>query len=104
MLWELLKQIWWLIPLFLIISFLKSPTFKGWFGEKMVEKAANRKLPHDSYHDLQNVTLATDEGSTQIDHIYVSRFGIFVVETKNYKGWIYGKVKDAKWTQNIYGK
>ena len=56
MLWELLKQIWWLIPLFLIISFLKSPTFKGWFGEKMVEKAANRKLPQDSYHDFQKVT------------------------------------------------
>lgn len=104
MLWTLLKQIWWLIPLLIIVTILKSATFKGWFGEKLVEKVANRKLPNDIYHDFQNVTLPTDDGTTQIDHIYVSKFGVFVVETKNYKGWIYGKVKDAKWTQNIYGK
>lgn len=104
MLWTLLKQIWWLIPLLIIVTILKSATFKGWFGEKLVEKVANRKLPNDIYHDFQNVTLPTDDGTTQIDHIYVSEFGVFVVETKNYKGWIYGKVKDAKWTQNIYGK
>lgn len=45
-----------------------------------------------------------DLGMTQIDHIYISKFGIFVVETKNYKGWIYGKTHDKEWTKNVYGK
>ena len=34
--------------------------------------------------------LPTEKGSTQIDHIVVSLYGIFVIETKNYKGWITG--------------
>ncbi len=102
--WSMIKPLLWLLPIFIIIAILKSPMFKGWFGEKLVEKVANHKLSNDIYHDFQNVTLPTDNGTTQIDHIYVSEFGIFVVETKNYKGWIYGKIKDAKWTQNIYGK
>ncbi len=32
----------------------------------------------------------------------MSTHGIFVIETKNYKGWIYGKEKDRQWTQVIY--
>jgi hypothetical protein len=42
--------------------------------------------------------------TTQIDHVVVSNYGIFVIETKNYKGWILGKEKDEYWTQNIYGR
>lgn len=34
----------------------------------------------------------------------VSEYGIFVIETKNYKGWIYGGANSEYWTQNIYGK
>lgn len=30
------------------------------------------------------------------------RYGIFVIETKNYKGWIYGSERDRQWTQVIY--
>ena len=37
--------------------------------------------------------------TTQIDHIVISRFGIFVIETKNYKGVIYGQERDTIWTQ-----
>jgi hypothetical protein len=48
------------------------------------------------------VTLPTEDGSTQIDHVVVSRFGVFVVETKNYGGWIFGKPRDKMWTQQIY--
>jgi hypothetical protein len=43
-------------------------------------------------------------GTTQIDHIVLSKYGIFVVETKNYKGWIYGDAKSRTWTQVIYRK
>ena len=50
----------------------------------------------------QNVTLPTENGTTQIDHIIVSRFGVFVVETKNMKGWIFGSPSQKIWTQKIY--
>ena len=48
--------------------------------------------------------LQTDNGTTQIDHIVVSRYGVFIIETKNYKGWIFGGEKSSQWTQNIYGR
>ncbi|MDZ7854092.1 MAG: nuclease-related domain-containing protein [Halomonas sp.] len=61
-------------------------------------------MPAETYKPIHNVTLPTPDGSTQIDHIFVSRFGIFVVETKNMKGWIFGDKDQAQWTQKIYRK
>jgi hypothetical protein len=48
--------------------------------------------------------LRTEYGTTQIDHIVVSVYGIFVIETKNYKGWITGNEYADQWTKNMYGK
>jgi len=48
------------------------------------------------------VTLPTDNGTTQIDHILVSKFGVFVIETKNMKGWIFGSANQKQWTQRIF--
>jgi predicted RNA-binding Zn-ribbon protein involved in translation (DUF1610 family) len=55
------------------------------------------------YQDINNVTLPTANGTTQIDHVIVSRFGIFVVETKNMSGWIFGDEKSPQWTQSLPG-
>lgn len=49
-------------------------------------------LPKSTYTPFHDVTLPTPDGTTQIDHIFVSRFGVFVVETKNMGGWIFGGV------------
>jgi hypothetical protein len=61
-------------------------------------------LPQDDYVVINDVILPTENGTMQIDHIVVSIYGIFVIETKNYIGWIFGGEKSAQWTQNIYGK
>lgn len=53
------------------------------------------------YHD---VIVPTANGTTQVDHILVSPYGIFVIETKNMKGWIFGSEQQTKWTQSLYGK
>ena len=83
---------------------LMTPVGKGWLGEKLVTRILRRKLPQESYEVYHNVTLPTEDGSTQVDHIVVSRFGIFCIEAKNMRGWIYGSEKQAKWTQVIYRK
>ena len=78
---------------------LKS-TFKGFLGETVINVAMWLKLEKDVYHRLNGITLPrANGGSTQIDHIIVSIYGIFVIETKNYKGWIYGSEKQKQWTQ-----
>lgn len=91
-----------LIPVFFIIGFFKSATFKGWVGEKVVHLVIHLGLKQTIYHPIHNVTLPTEDGSTQIDTIIVSPFGIFVIEVKNYKGWIFGNEKQKRWTQQIY--
>ena len=80
---------------------LKS-TFKGFLGETVINVAMWLKLEKDVYHRLNGITLPRDKGgSTQIDHIIVSVYGIFVIETKNYKGWIYGSETQRQWTQSF---
>jgi hypothetical protein len=80
---------------------LKS-SFKGFLGETVINVAMWLKLEKDVYHRLNGITLPRDKGgSTQIDHIIVSVYGIFVIETKNYKGWIYGSETQRQWTQSF---
>ena len=78
---------------------LKS-SFKGFVGETVINVAMWLKLEKNVYHRLNGITLPrASGGSTQIDHIIVSVYGIFVIETKNYKGWIYGSENQRQWTQ-----
>lgn len=51
---------------------------------------------------MNHVTLPMKDGTTQIDHILVSRFGVFVIETKDYKGWIFANENLANWTQVLF--
>lgn len=99
LLWE---KLWFLIPLFVLVGVLKSPWFKGWLGEVIVHISAFLFLDRNTYHLIRNVTLPTADGTTQIDHIIVSPYGVFVIETKNMKGWIFGSEKQRYWTQKIY--
>lgn len=98
-----LKAFWWLAPFALIALFLGSPWGKGLIGEWIVRWLADRKLPPETYHRFHNLLLPAPDGTTQVDHVIVSRYGVFVIETKNMRGWIYGRADEATWTQNIYG-
>ena len=79
------------------------PTIKGYIGEKRVNQVL-RKLGDEYliYHDLY---VEKKDGKTaQVDHVVLSKYGIFVIETKNYKGWIFGNETQKNWTQVIYKK
>ena len=86
----------------LILIFVKTPFGKGLIGEILVNLAIYIRLDKQKYHLFKNVTLPTEKGTTQIDHIIISKYGIFVIETKNMKGWIFGNTHQKTWTQKIY--
>lgn len=93
-----------IIAFFLLLIFAKrnSPKIKGKIGEFRI---ASRLLLLDqnNYIILNNVILRTkNEKTVQIDHIVISIYGIFVIETKNYKGWIFGNENSENWMQIIY--
>lgn len=78
--------------------------FKGWIGEKAVQFGMWMKLDGNIYKKFHNIIIKTADGTTQIDHVLLSVYGIFVIETKNYKGWIYGGATQKQWTQVLFGK
>lgn len=86
----------------LLRSALKAP-IKGKIGETLVQAGAAVMLPSSVYRQFHDVTLPTEGGTTQIDHVFVSVFGVFVVETKNMSGWIFGSEQDRIWTQVFPG-
>ncbi len=98
---QIMSKYWWVLLIPAIPPLLKmfAPLIKGKVGEGVVNLAAKLRLDPNIYHLLKDVTVPTKTGTTQIDHVIVSKFGLFVIETKNYKGWIYANAKDAKWTQ-----
>lgn len=91
-----------LILIILLIAFFRTPFVKGLYGEFLVNFTINGRLNKNIYHLLKDVTLPIQNGTTQIDHIIISQYGIFVLETKNMKGWIFGDEHQKIWTQKIY--
>ncbi len=90
--------------IFMVSIILQTPWFKGLVGEWIVRLVSKWFLDSKRYHLIHDMTLPTADGTTQIDHIILSRYGLFVVETKHMKGWIYGGAKQKSWTQVIYRK
>ncbi|MCA1066123.1 NERD domain-containing protein (plasmid) [Rossellomorea sp. AcN35-11] len=97
------------LPLLLIIgivvlvsgSLSSSAKRKGATGERMVARVLSNLGPE--YRVINDIVISNKNGnSTQLDHVVVSPYGIFVIETKNYKGWIFGYENAKQWTQTIY--
>lgn len=76
-----------------------TPERKGARGERWVHNTLTSVLSEKDYRVLSDLILPVASGTTQIDHLVLSRFGIFVIETKNMSGWIFGDANQKKWTQ-----
>ncbi len=73
-------------------------------GEQEIAHILAEGLSYKDYFIFNNLTIPSDHnGSSQIDHLVVSKFGIFVIESKDYKGWIFGNKDQDNWTQSLPG-
>lgn len=88
--------------LFLVFSL---PSVRGKIGESKVSKRLKKLAKKYGGHVIDDVIIPGENDKTsQIDHIYISKYGLYVVETKNYSGRIYGNDKQREWTQVLaYG-
>lgn len=95
-------MIYLIIALGVIGVILSLPSVKGYLGELRI-RLWLKFLDKKKYRIINDVMIPAGEGKTsQIDHIIVSIYGIFVIETKNYRGWIFGNENGKNWTQVIY--
>ena len=87
------------IALAIYLAWYNSARQKGKRGEMSVFSILSQ-LP-DEYAILNDLVFRTEKGTTQIDHVVVSKYGVFAIETKNYRGEIYGDDSRQEWTQLI---
>ena len=87
----------------LLVAVVSSFGRDGSGGEGRVARRL-AKLPQEDYQTVNDIMLPTVDGeTTQVDHVVVSRYGIFVIETKDYNGWIFGGENQRIWTQWFKG-
>jgi len=96
------------IIIFVVLIYVfhhESPDSLGARGElKVQNKIATLVNNEAGFQVFNDLILEAPGGTTQIDHIILSRFGLFVIETKNLKGWIFGGANQQQWTQTLYRK
>ncbi len=84
-------------------SFNKTVFNKGNYGEFLIF-AYLEKLPRFKKL-LANIYIPKEDGTTtEIDLIMIDETGIYVFESKNYSGWIFGDEKGKTWTQTLQNK
>ncbi|MEA1052253.1 nuclease-related domain-containing protein [Lamprobacter modestohalophilus] len=89
-----------LLTLVLILSLLKAflPRLRGLLGERAVARVLKRQ----ALRVANDIILPDGRGGlTQIDHLVLTPTGILVIETKNYSGLIFGREREARWTQVV---
>lgn len=72
---------------------------KGEHGEQLVNEWLNEQYPE--WILLSNILIPSGKNTTQIDHILISPWAVFLIETKNMDGWIFGSPGRKQWTQSF---
>ena len=86
--------------LLLIILKIYYPKIRGFMGEFWVKKELS-KLNKEEYIILNDIMLEQNNNMHQIDHLVISKYGVFVIEMKNYYGMILGDEYKDTWTQYL---
>ena len=73
---------------------LKS-NIKGFLGERKVRKFLKNQQKKLNAKTLNNVKLNINGKTIQIDHIFITPYKVYVIETKNLNGAILGKISDS---------
>lgn len=88
----------------LISNLFSSPEKIGSIGEKRLEKKLDL-MDFFGYNgiSLKNIYVPKADGTTsEIDLLYITQKGIFVIESKNYSGYIFGNENNKNWTVTYY--
>lgn len=86
-----------------LFSKVFNSSWKGKYGEKLTVKELKRlQMSGKNGKILRNIYIPRNNGETsEIDVIFITQKGIFVFESKNVSGWIFGNENDINWTQTF---
>ena len=103
-----------ILALIIIITIIKKPpsqrthrTDEPWIFEAPERRAGRRGeiiatdiikgVLREGDYLLTNVSISYDERPAELDNVVVNKYGVFIIEVKNYKGWLYGEEDDYTW-------
>lgn len=89
----------WIVPLVLLIVFIASPRFRGDIAETRVRRILATGLEKSRYSIFNSLVVPAGGGTMRIDHVVVSKFGIFVIESQFARGWVSGGEFQDRWKQ-----
>lgn len=95
------NPLFWIVIIVGITCLLFYKQIVGRAGEYWTKKEL-KKLGK-GYLIINDLMIRTEDKKThQIDHVVISKFGIFVIETKQYDGYITGNDYDKKWCMKAW--
>lgn len=83
---------------------IKNGGDKGAYGEWLTEYMFGNNNIRGYSKSLHNIYIPYRGGTSEIDVLLVHNKGIFVIESKNYSGWIFGSAEQRYWTQCLQNK
>ncbi|MGE4571240.1 MAG: nuclease-related domain-containing protein [Candidatus Izemoplasmatales bacterium] len=96
---------WWILIVLIIImlglTFIKSPKGKGMIGEFRVNRIIKKAALDLGGIELHDLMYQDEISSSQIDHLLLTQKALYVIETKNYNGYIYGNESSHDWTMTV---
>ena len=74
------------------------PEYKrvGRYGETIASNIIRQVLREDDYL-FTNVSISYEGKPTELDNVVVNKYGVFIIEVKNYTGFIVGDEDDYEW-------
>jgi restriction system protein len=94
----------WVIPLILLIVYVGSHRFRGTSGQTRARRMLSANLQKNQYTVVSDLTIPAGGGTVRIDHLVISQFGIFVLESVNRRGKISGTEFQDRWKEYRYGR
>jgi len=73
----------------------------GAYGEYLTQYLFNSVRFKGYYKTLQNIYVPYKDSTSEIDVLVAHKRGIYVIESKNYSGWIFGSENQQQWTQML---
>ena len=103
-----------LAVIIIIIKNIKKPpsqgtpgTYDPWIFESPERRAGHRgeiiatdiikRVLREGDYLLTNVSISYDGRPAELDNVVVNKYGVFIIEVKNYKGRLYGEENDYTW-------
>jgi len=87
-----------IIIIWALIAYTKSTHFKGWILEWKIDQILNQLANKYGGMAFKDLLIPFNGETSQIDNVLITDKAVYVVEAKNYRGYIYGSASDDQWT------